>query len=101
MTTLGASSWMDMLEEFTPELFKSMNNLRETIMAEGALSAKEKTLMMMLCDALLGHSDGVSNIAKRARELGTSQEEIAETLGVAFMMGGMPGLITGSNAFRN
>jgi len=55
----------------------------------------------MLCDALLAHPDGVANIAKRARDLGASEAEIAETLGVAFMMGGMPSLVTGSNAFRN
>ncbi len=57
--------------------------------------------MMMLCDALLGHSDGVANIAKRARDLGASEAEISETLAVAFMMGGMPGLVTGANAFRD
>jgi len=57
--------------------------------------------MMMLCDALLAHPDGVANIAKRARDLRASGAEIAETLGVAFMMGGMPGLVTGANAFRD
>jgi len=101
MTAPGASSWRDMLEEFTPELFKSMNGLRETIMAEGALSTKGKTLIMMLGDALLGHSDRVANIARRARELGVSQEKIALTLGVSFMMGGMHSLITGSGVFLN
>ena len=101
MTTSGPGSWQNKLEEFTPELMKNVNGLREKVIAEGALSAKEKTLMMMLGDALLGHSDGVANIARRARELGASQEEIAETLGVAFMMGGMPGLITCSSAFRD
>ena len=71
------------------------------VMKDGALSLKTKTLMMMLCDALLGHSDGVASIAKRARALGASEAEIAETLAVAFLMGGMPGLVTGANAFRD
>ncbi len=57
--------------------------------------------MTMLCDALLGHTNGVANIAKRARSLGASDAEIAETLAVAFLMGGMPGLVTGANAFRD
>jgi len=57
--------------------------------------------MMMLCDALLAHPDGVANIAKRARDLGASDAEIVETLAVAFLMGGLPGLNTGANAFRD
>ena len=80
---------------------KTVTGRRETVLAEGALSIKTKTLMMMLCDALLGHTDGVANIAKRARDLGASETEIAETVAVAFMMGGMPGLVTGANAFRD
>ncbi len=101
MTTPRAGSWQAKLEESAPELMKNVNGLRETVLTEGALSVKTKTLMMMLCDALLGHSDGVANIAKRARDLEASEAEIAETVAVAFMMGGMPGLVTGANAFRD
>ncbi|MFC1901262.1 carboxymuconolactone decarboxylase family protein [Chloroflexota bacterium] len=101
MTTQGTGSWQSKLGETAPELMKNVNSLRETVMKEGALSVKTKTLMMMLCDALLGHQDGVANIARRARELGASEEEITETLGVAFLMGGMPGLVTGASAFRD
>ena len=57
--------------------------------------------MMIICSALLVRLGGVANIAKRARDLGTSEAEIAETLGVAFMLGGMPGLVTSANAFRD
>jgi len=101
MTTPRAGSWQAKVGEITPELIKNMTGLRETVLAEGALSLKTKTLMMMLCDALLAHPDGVANIAKRARDLGASEAEIAETLGVAFLMGGMPGLVSGANAFRD
>jgi len=101
MTTPGPGSWQARLEEIAPELLGKVTGLRETVMVEGALSVKTKTLMMMLCDALLAHPDGVANIARRARELGASEAEIAETLGVAFMMGGMPGLVTGASAFRD
>lgn len=100
MTTSGPGSWQTRLEASAPELMKNMNQLRESVMAEGALSVKTKTLMMMLCDALLAHPEGVANLANRARELGASEEEIAETLGVIVLMGGMPGMVTGANAFR-
>jgi alkylhydroperoxidase/carboxymuconolactone decarboxylase family protein YurZ len=101
MTTSGTSNWPTILGKHTPKLFEQVTGLREAIMTDGALSLKTKTLMTMLCDALLAHPDGVANIAKRARSLGASDAEIAETLGVAFLMGGLPGLVTGANAFRD
>jgi len=101
MTTPKASNWHTLLEEFAPELLDNVTGLQEKILVEGALSVKTKTLMMMLCDALLGHSDGVANLAKRARGLGASDTEIAESLAIAFLMGGLPGLVTGANAFRD
>ena len=101
MATSGAANWQTILGKYSPELLKQMTGLREAVMTDGALSIKTKTLMTMLCDALLAHPDGVANIAKRARSLGASDAEIAETLGVAFLMGGLPGLVTGANAFRD
>ena len=83
-----------------PDLAQLLAANREFIMADGALSAKTKTLMTMLCDALLAHENGVAVIADRARGLGATEEEIAETLRVAYLMGGLPALVTGVNAFR-
>ena len=56
--------------------------------------------MTMLCDALLAHPDRVANIANRARAAGATEEEIAETVGVAFLFGGMPAVVTAANAFN-
>jgi alkylhydroperoxidase/carboxymuconolactone decarboxylase family protein YurZ len=100
MTTPRAGNWMTMLEKNVPELSKQISGVRESVQKDGALSAKTKILMMMLCDALLGHADGVANIARQARSLGASEAEISETVAVAFLMGGLPGLVTGANAFR-
>lgn len=101
MTTPRAVTWQAMLEKNAPEVLKQITGLRESVQADGALPAKTKTLMTMLCDALLGHADGVANIARRARSQGASEAEIAETVAVAFLMGGLPGLVTGANAFRD
>lgn len=95
-----AASWQTLLEENAPDLMKAVGGTRDTVLVDGALSLKVKTLMTMLCDALLAHPDGVANIANRARAAGATEEEIAETIGVAFLFGGMPALVTGSNAFR-
>ena len=94
------ATWQDILRQDAPELLKVVNSARESVLTDGALSLKVKTLMTMLCDALLAHPDGVANIANRARAAGATEEEIAETVGVAFLFGGMPALVTGANAFK-
>ena len=100
MTQPQAVTWQTLLEQSAPDLLKEVGSVRESVLADGALSLKVKTLMTMLCDALLGHHDGVTAIANRARAAGASEEEIAETVAVAFLFGGMPALVTGANAFR-
>ena len=94
------ASWQDLLKSSAPDVLKAADATRESILSDGALSNKTKTLMTMLCDALLGHGGGVTTIANRARAAGASEEEIAETVGVAFLMGGLPALVTGSNTFK-
>ena len=88
------------LEASDPRLLEKVSEVRDFTLEDGALSTKTKTLMMMLCDSLLSHPDGVQAIASRARGMGASEEEIAETLQVAFLMGGLPALVTGCNAFQ-
>ena len=62
-----------------------MTSLQEFAGKDGALSAKVKTLMSMLADAILGHSEGVKVIAERALAQGVSEQEIAETVRMAFL----------------
>jgi len=94
------ASWQDLLKTGAPDILKVSEDARDAILPDGALSNKTKTLMTMLCDALLGHGGGVTTIANRARAAGASEEEISETVGVAFLMGGLPALVTGANAFK-
>ena len=94
------ASWQDLLKSGAPDILKVSEDARDAIIPDGALSNKTKTLMTMLCDALLGHGGGVTTIANRARAAGASEEEISETVGVAFLMGGLPALVTGANAFK-
>ena len=91
---------VEALEKNDPELLAQMNSLQELAGRDGALPAKVKTLMSMLGDAILGHADGVRAIAERARTQGATEQEIAETVRMAFLCGGMPGLVTGTYAFR-
>ena len=99
--TQAPVGFQQLLDEHAPELAALVAEARGTIASDGALPAKVKTLMMMICDALLNHESGVTNLANRARALGASEAEIKEALGVAYLMGGLPAIVAGSNAFRN
>ena len=101
VTQPQAAPWQVALEKSAPALLKDVTKVRESVLTDGALSMKVKTLMTMLCDALLGQPSGVATIANRARAMGASEEEIAETVGVAFLMGGLPALVTGATAFQD
>jgi alkylhydroperoxidase/carboxymuconolactone decarboxylase family protein YurZ len=100
MTQPRPGSWQSVLERHAPSVLKDVTANRESVLTDGALSLKVKTLMTMLCDALQGHGDGVAVISNRARDAGATEAEIAETVGVAFLFGGMPAVVTAANAFR-
>ena len=94
-------AYMAALENSDPKMAEYLSVGREFIMTDGALPAKVKTLMTMVCDAILAHEDGVRIIANRARDMGATEEEIAEAVRVAFLFGGLPALVTACNAFKD
>ena len=99
--TQAPVGFQQLIDEHAPDLAALVAGTRSSITDDGALPAKVKTLMMMICDSLLNHESGVTNLANRARALGASEEEVVEAVGVAYLMGGLPALVAGSNAFRN
>ena len=101
MNSPKSLSWPEILEIGAPEVAKRFKAMEQTVVVDGALSAKTKVLMMLVCDALLAHEGGVAALAGRARALGASEAEIADTVEVAFLMGGIPALATGANAFKD
>ena len=91
--------FFEALEKNDPALLKQMQSLHDFASRDGALSARVKTLMSMFGDAILGHAEGVRVIADRARAQGASEQEIAETVRMAFLFAGVPGLVTATSAF--
>jgi len=92
--------FVERLERNDVDLLQHMDSLRDFVGKDGALPARIKVLMTMLADAILGHPQGVKALAAQAREKGATEEEIAETVRVAFLCGGMAGLVTGTYAFE-
>ena len=97
---MGKPFFVEALEKNDPQLLEQMTSLQDFVSKDGALPAKIKTLMGMLGDAILGHAEGVKAIAERARAQGATEAEITETVRMAFFCAGMPGLVTGTYAFR-
>ena len=93
-------SYLKPLDQQDPEFAERLMDLMGMVNAGGALDTKTKTLMSLLGDAILGHGDGVAAIAGRARQQGASDQEIAETVRMAFLSGGLPALVTGLRAFK-
>ena len=92
--------YVQAMEKNDPDLLAQMNSLHAFATKDGALPGKVKMLMAMLCDAILGHGEGVRALAQMARTQGATDAEIAETVRMAFAFAGMPGLVTGTFAYR-
>ncbi len=91
--------WAEAIEKNDPQLLQHMNHAKEFVMTDGALSAKVKILMGLFGDAMLNHSGGVKSLAAQARQKGATEEEINETVRMAFLWSGLPGLVIGTYAY--
>ncbi len=94
------SSFMEELNKHDPEFFEMVSVVMDKAQETGALDQKTKTLITLALDAAGSHPEGVRNLAARARSLGATKEEIVETIRVAFLVSGIPGLVAGLAAFQ-
>lgn len=92
--------YMEAMEKRDPEFAQMLGSLMAKVSGPGALDAKTKTLITLALDAAGYHKDGVVALAKRARAQGASDAEIWETIRLAYLVGGFPGLTTGLAAFE-
>jgi alkylhydroperoxidase/carboxymuconolactone decarboxylase family protein YurZ len=90
---------MEELEKHDPEFCELVNAVMNKAQQAGALDQRTKTLITLALDAAGGHPEGVKALAGRARSLGVTEAEIIETVRLAFLCSGIPGLVTGLSAF--
>jgi alkylhydroperoxidase/carboxymuconolactone decarboxylase family protein YurZ len=88
------------LQKLDPELMAHLQAADALIFADGALPRKFKLLVAMAFDAAAGAEGGVRALAQAALQAGATQEEIAETLRVAYHLTGVGTLYTASRALR-
>ena len=94
-------AFYDTLQKYDPEFYKVVSAVREKTRAAGALDAKTKTLISLALDTVLGASQGVKNLAQRARELGASEDEMREVMRLVYGVKGNQALATARSAFED
>jgi AhpD family alkylhydroperoxidase len=91
---------MNKLGESLPLTMTAFGQLHQKTVEDGALSAKVKELIA-LGIAITVRCDGcISYHVHDALEAGASRQEIAETIGVAILMGGGPSVMYGCEALE-
>ncbi len=93
-------AFYDALQKYDPEFYEVVSAVREKARATGALDAKTKTLISLALDTVSGASQGVKNLAMRARELGASEDEIKEVMRLVYSNKGNQALATAQSAFE-
>ena len=99
LINVDPSGVWDLLCEIDPDFAKLVGGLMDQVMAKGALEPKTKALIRLGIVAAAGLQQGTANVAELARGLGAMEEEIKETVQVAFLTPGLAGLATGMEAF--
>ncbi|MCX6012214.1 MAG: carboxymuconolactone decarboxylase family protein [Chloroflexi bacterium] len=90
-------SFLAKLEQVDPEFSKAFKIIRGDV-ATGALDAKTRSLVSLAVHIALAQGDDGSG-AEKARSLGANDNEIKETIRIAFLLRGVPALVTGLAAF--
>lgn len=84
---------MDPLKELAPGAFEVLLQQNQLVMAEGALSTRVKELIAVALSISTRCEPCLRVHVRRAREAGTTPEEVAETIAVATLMEGGPAYI--------
>ncbi len=78
--------YMSKFENLVPELNEKWTGFRDEVFKEGLISAKDKQLIAVACAYITESTDGIRTRTKLAKELGATDEEIAESVYIAMRL---------------
>ncbi len=78
--------YIEKFESLVPELSGTWNAYSEEVFKEGLLTVKEKQLIALACAHITESSPCIRLRTKRAKELGATDEEIAESVYIAMRL---------------
>jgi len=82
-----------------PDVYAGFGELNKAAMTPGVLDAKTKELLALVMSVTLRCDGCIATHARGAASAGATREEVAEALGVAFLMNGGPGTVYGPRAY--
>lgn len=87
------------LRQMIPGVYEGFVGLSNAAMAPGALDARTKELLALVMAVTLRCDGCIATHARGAATHGATREEVAEALGVTFLMNGGPGTVYGPRAY--
>jgi len=84
----------------SPEIMEGFQELHHAASTEGALSAKVKELIALAIGIAVRCDGCIAFHVHDALKAGATEAEIADTIGVAILMGGGPAVVYGSAALE-
>ncbi|HZP78884.1 MAG TPA: carboxymuconolactone decarboxylase family protein [Pseudolabrys sp.] len=91
---------LQVLRDSAPEVMKAFAGMSQSALATKALDAKTKELIALAVAVAVRCDDCIGFHVKAAVEHGASQQEVAETLGMAIYMGAGPSVMYASHALE-
>ena len=82
-----------------PEVYGAFGALHQAASGDGALSGTTKELIALAISEVKQCDGCIANHAKAAAKQGATPEEVADALGVAFLMDGGPATVYGPRAW--
>ena len=82
------------------KFFELMKGLQELVHSESAIDAKTKMMISLAVDAAVGADEGVATISDILRQMGVTDEQIAEVLRITYFTKANSTLVTSMAAFR-
>ncbi|WP_434311621.1 carboxymuconolactone decarboxylase family protein [Hominifimenecus sp. rT4P-3] len=83
------SHW-DIMEQYDPELSKSVTEWRNQLGKDPVIPHKYQELMKVAMASVLRFDAAIKGHAAAAMKFGASREELFETLALSMMLGGIP-----------
>lgn len=97
----GINAGIAGLKKQIPDTLSGFGGLSKAAHAEGALDHKTKELLALAISVAIRCDGCIGFHTKKLRELGATDAEVAETLGVAVSMGGGPALMYAGDAWTS
>lgn len=92
--------FIDEMKINDPEFYPLIEKILDKALSPKSLDEKTKHLIILALDALKGADQGVKVVAQDARQAGASEEEIRETIRLAYFVSGMNTIKASSQAFQ-